>query len=353
MNKNQIENFHSFSHKIRTPLQMIRGPVELILTSIKEQGKLDYKTAQSLKLLEKYNNELITYSNQILQVITENYQFTHEMDYSDDSIVSDSSEIIEFVEKNLPQESSTNSKFTKLLIIDDIEDIRDYMKLALDNDFNLKTASSGKEAFKILATFKPDVIISDVMMPEMDGFEFAKKLYETKGFEQIPLIFLTAKDSEEDRFNGLQSGAVAYITKPANISLLKAQVSALVKRELVIKSGNTGLSKKAEISPFRKKVDELILRHLSNTDLSLETLADALHLSKSTLYRKWKDESNETLANHILSIRLSETLQLVQNQSVSFAEASSMCGFNNPSYFSRAFKKVYGCTPSEYLEKMN
>ena len=353
MNKNQIENFHSFSHKIRTPLQMIRGPVELILTSIKEQGKLDYKTAQSLKLLEKYNNELITYSNQILQVITENYQFTHEMDYSDDSIVSDSSEIIEFVEKNLPQESSINSKFTKLLIIDDIEDIRDYMKLALDNDFNLKTASSGKEAFKILATFKPDVIISDVMMPEMDGFEFAKKLYETKGFEQIPLIFLTAKDSEEDRFNGLQSGAVAYITKPANISLLKAQVSALVKRELVIKSGNTGLSKKAEISPFRKKVDELILRHLSNTDLSLETLADALHLSKSTLYRKWKDESNETLANHILSIRLSETLQLVQNQSVSFAEASSMCGFNNPSYFSRAFKKVYGCTPSEYLEKMN
>ena len=357
MNKNQIENFHAFSHKIRTPLQMIRGPVELIITTLKENGNLDYRTNQSLQLLEKYNLELINYSDRLLQVITENYQFSRENEESQTSILSDSIELIEATEKEFEKNKvvidEMDSSLIKLLIIDDIEDIRDYLKLALNNDFNLKTASSGKDAFKILETFKPDVIISDVMMPEMDGFEFAKKLYQTAGFEHIPLIFLTAKDSEEDRFIGLQSGAVAYITKPANISVLKAQVHALVKRELIIRTEKSKKSEKNEASIFQKKINELILRHLSNTDLSLETLADALHMSKSTLYRKWKEESNDTLANHILSLRLSETLHLVQSQTVSFAEASSMCGFNNPSYFSRAFKKVYGCTPSEYLEKTN
>ena len=127
-----------------------------------------------------------------------------------------------------------------------------------------------------------------------------------------------------------------------------------VKRELVIQSEKSSTSLKNVDSIFRKKVNELILRNISHPDLSLETLAEALHMSKSTLYRKWKEEDDdETLANYILSIRLAETLELVQEQSISFAEASSLCGFNNPSYFSRAFKKVYGCTPSEYIEKSN
>jgi len=349
MNKNQIENFHTFSHKIRTPLQMIRGPVELIITTLKEQGKLDAKTSKSLHLLEKYNQELLNYSDKLLHVITDNYQFAQDTEEFNEPIVSESIQLSETSENK-----SEESHLIKLLIIDDIEDIRDYLSLSLNNDFNLKTASGGNEAFQILASFRPDVIISDVMMPEMDGLEFARKLYQTPGFEHVPLVFLTAKDSEKDRFMGLQSGAVAYITKPVNISILNAQVQALVKRELVIQSEKSSTSLKNVDSIFRKKVNELILRNISHPDLSLETLAEALHMSKSTLYRKWKEEDDdETLANYILSIRLAETLELVQEQSISFAEASSLCGFNNPSYFSRAFKKVYGCTPSEYIEKSN
>jgi DNA-binding response OmpR family regulator len=351
INKTQIENFHAFSHQIRTPLQLIRGPVDLIITNLKELKNKDVHITQNLKLLEKYNAELINYTDRLLKVISENYQLSREYIASENQAYTIPIPGIhkDQINNPIPQLSEEIDKI-KLLIIDDIEDIRDYLKLALMSDYYIKTASSGFEALSILEQFKPDLIISDIMMPEMDGFTFAKNLYEKSGFEHSPLLFLTAKDSDEDRFRGLQSGAVAYLTKPVNITILKAQIHSIVKREFVIQKEK---SIQKEQSEFKKKINELILRHISNADLSLETLADALHMSKSTLYRNWKDESEETLANYILAIRLKETLRLVQEQEVSFAEASSLCGFNNPSYFSRAFKKVYGCTPSEYREKMN
>lgn len=333
-----------FSHDIRTPLQLIRGPIELILEELKK-GEFAY-LQKNISLLERYYHELVNYSNQLIETV--------QLKMEDEP----QSTLFDSIESNKPQtnhqidviEDFGKAKKPKILVIDDIEDIRLYLSMSLEQDFMIKTADNGKNGLEILNQFKPDIILCDVMMPEMDGFEFAHHLYANPNNESIPLVFLTAKDSEEDRFKGLQAGAIAYLTKPIQTNVLKAQVNSLLKREIHIK---TEIPKSNELSHFMKRINELIYRHINNTDLSLDSLSEAMHMSKSTLYRKWKEESEETLANYILEIRLKETLKLVQEQQVSFAEASSLCGFNNPSYFSRAFRKVYGCTPSEYKEKMN
>ncbi|TNE68590.1 hybrid sensor histidine kinase/response regulator [bacterium] len=265
---------------------------------------------------------------------------------------SDSSPIIFFTsEKQAAINLSNPNKLPQLLIVEDNQEFREYLNLILKDEYFLVEAANGARALEILKQYRPDLIISDVMMPTMNGFDFAKNAREMDGLKTIPLIFLTAKNTKQAIQEGLQTGAQAYLTKPVSNSILKAQIQSLIQRE---KSTQhlIASTKKAEKDPFRIQVDELILRHLSDPQLSIDTIAEAIHVSKSSLYRKWKEVSpSEQMNAYIIRKRLEETLRLVKDDKLTFSEASFVCGFSNPSYFSRIFKKVYHCTPSEYIEK--
>jgi CheY-like chemotaxis protein len=235
-------------------------------------------------------------------------------------------------------------------IVDDNIEFSKFMVTLLGNEYRVFTALNGFEALQQLQNIKPDLIVSDVMMPKMNGFEFARQARQLPGFLEIPLIFLTAKNTEQAIQEGLQTGAQAYLTKPVSNNILKAKIKALLRRKTTTKI----LAEKAEHqpNPFKVKLDELIMRHLSDPQLGMESIADAFHMSKSSLYRKWLEVSpNEQLNAYIIRLRLEETIKLVKENNLTFGEASFVCGFSNPSYFSRIFKKVYRCTPSEYIEK--
>ncbi len=214
-------------------------------------------------------------------------------------------------------------------------------------------ANNGTGALELLSEEKPDLILSDVMMPEMDGIALARSIRSQEQLRLIPIILLSAKGTKKSITEGFNAGAEVYLTKPIDNQILIAQIDALLTRENRLKElRNNNRHKKASRSQqLIRKVDELILRHLSDPGLSVEAIAEALHMSRPTLYRKWKKISDTTLNEYIVKTRLTEAIKIIREKEYSFGEASILTGFSDPAYFSRVFKKYYNQTPTEYFER--
>lgn len=337
----KTETLTNIAHELRTPISLIKGPIEYLIDVTRNEKP--FKLDEQLKRIHKYSKVLDLLLDKITDLIK--VPVTDELE----------SQIIQPLETQL-EETEQNTlepehELPLLLVVDDNDDYRNFLNLSLSHDYRIVESSNPIEALTLLEKLAPQLIISDVMMPEMNGIEFAQQVFKLPGKRHIPLIFISANSSNQSIHDGLKSGALAYLSKPISLSVLRAQIKSLLNREknITIKVE----SNEKPLSPFIIKVRELVFRHLGDPHLSLETLADALHMSKSTLYRKWKDESDELLNNFIIKVRLEEVISLVKEQNFTFSEASQVCGFSNPSYFSRAFKKIYDCTPSEYLEKIN
>ncbi|MEX0609552.1 MAG: ATP-binding protein [Balneolaceae bacterium] len=235
-----------------------------------------------------------------------------------------------------------------ILLVEDNEDFRNYFKSLLADVYHVKTATNGLEGLKVLTDFQPDLIISDIMMPEMDGYEMMKTIREIDAYRSVPFIFLSAKDSVFDIEAGLNSGADIYLTKPVQNKLLLTQIKALLRREQYIREIQEPEISRGIISA---KVEGIIQRHLGNPELSMEIIAEAMLMSRTTLFRKWKKENKVSLIQTITNRRLEEAIRLIRKDELTISEAAYAVGYKHLSHFSKAFKKVYGSPPIEYLKE--
>ncbi len=268
--------------------------------------------------------------------------------------------VISSSEDSIPAESQTNDLISKLplaLIIEDNMDVAYYIITSLAGKYETLHAKNGNLGIEIAFQEIPDIIISDVMMPEKNGFEVCETLKNDQRTSHIPIVLLTAKAkaTDEDRLDGLRHGADAYLTKPFNKEELFIRLEKLITlRKSLIQKYSDSSYKSVQIENtndlevnFLNKVVSCIEKNIENSNFKVIYLARELGLSESQLYRKVKALTNISTAVFIRSVRLQKAKQLLQNKEFNVAEVSYKVGFTDPSYFSRVFKDEFDCTPSE------
>lgn len=256
--------------------------------------------------------------------------------------------------------TDSRSKLPVLLVIDDNNDIRTFIKQSLGDDFTIYEAENGKQGFQIASTIIPNVILSDVLMPIMDGLEFCRLIKSQKETSHIPVLLLTAKSSEESQMEGLKLGADDYLTKPFNMEVLKLKLANIIsQRSEMRKRFNRNIAvKPSEItvtSTDEKFLDQsmkIVEKHMMNTDFNVEMLVKEMGLSRSNLYLKLKELTGLSSSEFIRNIRLKRAVQLFESSDLSVKEIMYMTGFNTASYFSKCFKKQFGIIPSEYVKRI-
>lgn len=247
-----------------------------------------------------------------------------------------------------------------ILIVEDQNDMRHFIARELAETYQVLEAENGKVALDLVRKNTVNLIISDVMMPIMDGFELCNEMKNDVNVSHIPFILLTAQHNLQSRLKGLNSGADAYMEKPFSIELLTAQVGNLLKsRELLNKTylekpfapvASLAVSQVDDI--FLRKLNDYLEEHLSNEALSVEMLADTMGMSTSSLYRKVKGLSGLSPNDFIRIARLKKAILLMQNGENRISEIAFQVGFSSPAYFSTCFQKQYGKTPSEYMKHL-
>lgn len=241
------------------------------------------------------------------------------------------------------------SKTRHILLVEDNDDFRNYLQSVLSEKYEVTIAKDGREGLASLKGKKIDLIISDIMMPNMNGLEFVNNLRRQKKHRHLPVIFLSARALDTDKESGLSSGADVYLTKPIKSKLLLSQIEALLRRENILSNKQLQPENNAEEELVRR-VRELIYRHLANPDLSVDILADALYVSRSKLYLDWKEVFDISLNVFIKKIRLEEAQKLIKEKGFNVQEAATAVGYSDPNYFSTSFKKEFGVSPSELMK---
>lgn len=280
---------------------------------------------------------------------------------------------------NIPEKSTENSSLytgeiqannkvnlfpedAHVLIVEDNPELLDYLDDVLHEQYRTVKAVNGKEALDKAEVVFPDIIISDVLMPELDGFALCEKIKTDIRTSHIPVILLTALDTVKDRITGLHSGADAYIPKPFDDNLLIAQVSNLLMNRKILRETFSGGDRTSWEEKFRGlDLDKKLLSHairlveenMDKTDFSVEQLAKGLNLSRAHLHRKLKALTNQSATEFIRYIRLRKAVKLLQEGKCKVNEAGFAVGFNSHHYFTKSFRRQFGKSPSEYMKEYN
>lgn len=247
-----------------------------------------------------------------------------------------------------------------LLIVEDNTDVRNYIKNILQKEYAIVQAKDGDDGWKKSVEQIPDLIISDIMMPKMDGFRLCDKLKTDERTSHIPVILLTAKATKHDKIDGFELGADDYIMKPFETDELTARVKNLItqRKRLHEHFKNTGLLdfENTQITSvdkkFLQKTLEIIKQHISDTAFNVEALSEYLSVSKSVLQKKISALTGHTPIEFIRRIRLKKAVELIEKKFGNMSEIALEAGFGNPAYFSEMFKKEFGMTPKEYQQKI-
>jgi signal transduction histidine kinase/ligand-binding sensor domain-containing protein/DNA-binding response OmpR family regulator len=249
----------------------------------------------------------------------------------------------------------------RVLVVEDDEEIRRYISSELSVNYRVTESCNGKEALQAVFDVKPDLVISDVMMPEMDGMTLCRKIKQNITLNCIPVILLTAKTREEDNIEGLESGADAYMTKPFSIELLEKTVSNLIKSRETMRnnySGNQMQGTSINRTEMRSADDKLLERvmkvvndNISNAELTVDEVAAQVGISRVHLHRKMKELTNQTTRDFIRNVRLKMAADMLSQKKYSISEVADLTGFSNPNSFSVAFKELYGVSPSVYMDQ--
>jgi signal transduction histidine kinase/ligand-binding sensor domain-containing protein/DNA-binding response OmpR family regulator len=257
---------------------------------------------------------------------------------------------------NLPSVNSQSRK-PVVLLVEDNEDFRFYLKDNLKHKYTIIEAAHGKEGWRQAVTQVPDLIVSDVMMPEMDGMELCRKIKRDPRTSHIPVILLTARAAAEQQMEGLETGANDYITKPFNFELLVSRIKNLIaQREHIRKT----FQKQIEINPSEVNIpslDEkliqktlaLVEKNMNNADFSVEELSRELGMSRVHLYKKLLSLTGKTPLEFIRTVRLKRAAQLLEKSQLTVSEIAYQVGFNNPKYFTKYFKSEFNLIPSAYM----
>jgi ABC-type sugar transport system substrate-binding protein/DNA-binding response OmpR family regulator/nitrogen-specific signal transduction histidine kinase len=247
-----------------------------------------------------------------------------------------------------------------ILVVDDSRDIVSYIKTVLQSNYAIIEANDGEEGFRKAVKHVPDLIISDVMMPKMDGIEFCRKIKDELSTSHIPVILLTACSLDEQRIIGFKSGTDDYIAKPFNFDVLEARVKNLIESRKRLRerfgetllSGNTQETINAVDKTFLQKLIDLIEKNLSDSELNIEELGQSLGLSRAQLYRKAKSLTNYSPNELLRIIRLKKAYNILSNTDLSISEVTYDVGFTSPSYFAKCFKDYYNESPTDFLKRI-
>ena len=250
----------------------------------------------------------------------------------------------------------------KILIIEDHKDIRLYMKILFSANYTLIMAENGEEGIRLARKEMPDIIISDVMMPGMDGFECTKILKEDIKTCHIPIILLTALMGETNMVKGIELGADDYILKPFNPEVLISKVKRLIKNRIDLKqtymklmmannTANVTEEEEKKEDPFIRQIFDYVEKNLQNPDFNVKRLAEMLNMSQPTLYRRVKMLTNYTIIELIRGVRMKRAAELLKTKKYSIQEVSEMVGYNDAPTFRKHFVDFYGTTPSTFASK--
>lgn len=242
-----------------------------------------------------------------------------------------------------------------VLIVEDSYDLRTYLKNELSNDYIIKEAQNGEEGLEKVDKFMPDLIITDVMMPLMDGFELCEKIKNNLKTSHIPLLMITAKGLQVDKVKGIDSGADVYLNKPFNMEVLRSHLKQLITSRQVLfdrylLDNSVAISSENTTSLDKEFIDNVLVyinENISDENLNVENLAEKMLLSRSKLYRKIKALTGYTANEFIRKIRLGKAKKLLENSEYSISEICYKVGFSSPSYFSKCFKDYFGKLPKE------
>lgn len=244
-----------------------------------------------------------------------------------------------------------------VLVVEDNQDMLSFVKRQLSHDYAVLTATNGMEALQILDGNYVNIVVSDVVMPLMDGFELCKNIKSKLDYSHIPIILLTAKTNIQSKIEGLELGADAYIDKPFSVEYLRVCISNLITNREKLRQAfanspfvavNTMALTKAD-EEFIKKLNEIILLNLHNPDFSMDDIADGLNMSRSNFYRKIKGVLDLTPNEYLRLERLKRAAQLLKEGESRVNEICYMVGFNSPSYFSKCFLKQFGVLPKDFV----
>jgi len=249
----------------------------------------------------------------------------------------------------------------RIVIVEDDSEIRDYLAATLASDYDVATAENGRTGLTEVLRNVPDLVISDVMMPEMDGNELCSKIKGNPALSHVPVILLTAKSRDEDQLEGLEMGADAYIMKPFNMDILRRTIVNLIHTHqmLRLKYGRNDqleeqvddVKMKSPDEQLLERVMKVINKNVGNSDLSVDAIAEEVGISRVHLHRKMKELTGQTPHDFIRNIRLKQAASLLASQNMNITEVMYACGFNNAASFSTIFKKFYGMSPREYMNE--
>ena len=249
----------------------------------------------------------------------------------------------------------------RILIADDDVEIANYIRNELGRWYRFDAAPNGKEALKALLTGTYDLVISDVMMPEMDGITLLKEIKNNTTVSDIPVILLTSRSEVSDRLEGLKQGADAFIAKPFNMEELHILIDNLIDNVRRLRGKFSGALKQEEKvenldmkdnnDALMDRVMMIINEHLQDPDFKVEKLADMVGVSRAHLHRKMKEITGIPTGDFIRDLRLEQAARLLKEKKTNVTQVAYTVGFNNPTYFSTAFKRHFGMPPTEYCER--
>lgn len=271
------------------------------------------------------------------------------------------------------QLSRQEEKERSILIIEDNDELRRFLTMILRDCYHVLEAGDGKQGLEIIGRELPDLIVSDVMMPEMDGIELLAAVKANRDTSHIPVILLSAKASVDDRVRGLEYGADDYIAKPFNSAYLKARIESLIRQRSSLAAYYLGTSLKDSDKTEKKQPDvkleqvlesvpsfnntfiqeviRLVDENLQNPDFKIDDLAETMNMSRAVFYRKIKTFTGASPIDLVKEMRLKRALELLDADTYSLSEVAYQSGFSSPQYFSRVFKEQMQCTPNEYKRR--
>jgi signal transduction histidine kinase/DNA-binding response OmpR family regulator/ligand-binding sensor domain-containing protein len=248
----------------------------------------------------------------------------------------------------------------KVLIVEDNDDLLLFMKSTLSKEFKVFIARNGVEAWAIIGKQMPDLVVSDIMMPEMDGFELCKKVKSTFETSHVPIVLLTALSEKTEQLKGLGLGADDYLTKPFDVGLLVERIKSIVRNRNVVRNRALRMIKSDGASEpilsnelndkFMKRLLEVAEANIANAEFSRDDFASAMNVSPSLLYKKVKSLSNLSPSDFIKIVRLDHAQELLQTRKYTVTEVSELCGFTSAGYFGTVFRRHFGKLPTEILE---
>ena len=289
----------------------------------------------------------------------------HEIDFGDahNAILDMANRMHKTVPQEPVEEIAVDDDAYKLLVVEDNVELLMLMNQLLSGKYHVKTAANGREALQIIHREELDIIISDVMMPVMDGLKLTKIIKADPNYQHLPVILLTAKTQEEDRIEALQIGADSFVTKPFKLSDLELRINNIVENRKRVRAEFLRRVGEPEPEPktqeemtaddlFLKRAIDCVYTHLSDSDYDRDAFAADMGASASSLYNKLRALTGMNVGNFIRDIRMKEAMRLAQLPEMRVSDLAYKVGFRDPRYFSTCFKKEFGVQPSEYIENL-